>query len=392
MCKLIVENRNCKMLDQQFINQIEILDYLQQCNLLIPGFEKAIAFYKHPVYKDIRTAISVDGTHQLRDISSNSLLIDDKIMRLRQQKSGAQWVEEKDIPFEHNNSETPFQKKVFDEYRHYILLLRTLSNVDQRQDLLFIYFRPNASNFGIRNSTDTLTTDQKSIIASLLSNTFVVYHSQRIKFASENQQLREDNRLMGSQIKEIQFNYLQQQQTQSKQISRFIIEKLNEQALLLKLNLQLSAEAQNYIHEYQGPIAPITQAAAKTVSMAYRIQNPPQGGILKIEDYFLRPYFNNSELLKETDTSIETMVDSIYSRTVRLLNRLENAAKKVQSQGNTLTGTALGQAMENPISAPAISDALKKHKKFIKTLCNEYPQEWLTIRKSFRPIINTLSA
>jgi hypothetical protein len=89
---------------------------------------------------------------------------------------------------------------------------------------------------------------------------------------------------------------------------------------------------------------------------------------------------------------IESLSDSRFHRTIQLLNRLESAAKKVQANGNSLTGSAVGQAMDNPISAPAISDALKKHKNKIQTLCKDFPEEWLTIRKSFKPIMNALSA
>jgi hypothetical protein len=121
------------------------------------------------------------------------------------------------------------------------------------------------------------------------------------------------------------------------------------------------------------------------------VQNAYEGGILKIEDYFLHPYFS-IEKSSNINIGIEAIEDSRYIKTIQMLNKLENAANKVQSNGKSLSGSNLGHAMSTPISAPAISDALKKHKNKIQSLCNKYPDEWTLIRKAFRPVINILSA
>ena len=118
----------------------------------------------------------------------------------------------------------------------------------------------------------------------------------------------------------------------------------------------------------------------------------------KVESFNLALGNSTGEMYFSSDQNIvvshgvETMADSRYTKTIHILNRLELAAKKVQSEGKSLNGSNVGLAMETPISAPAISDALKKHKSKIQNLCNEFPDEWKLIRKHFKPIINTLSA
>jgi len=57
-----------------------------------------------------------------------------------------------------------------------------------------------------------------------------------------------------------------------------------------------------------------------------------------------------------------------------------------------LTGKNVGSHCDKPISAPAISDALKKHRSEIIALFEQYPDQWPIIRKDFAPIRNILIA
>ena len=57
-----------------------------------------------------------------------------------------------------------------------------------------------------------------------------------------------------------------------------------------------------------------------------------------------------------------------------------------------LTSANVSNAFATPISAPAISDALKKHRNKIITLMNKYPERWDIIRRDFRPVKNILAS
>ena len=74
-----------------------------------------------------------------------------------------------------------------------------------------------------------------------------------------------------------------------------------------------------------------------------------------------------------------------------LLDKLEEAAVRVVNNSEDLTGVNVGKACSRAISAPAISDALKKHKNKINTLLDEFPDRWKLIREEFKPLINILS-
>jgi hypothetical protein len=79
-----------------------------------------------------------------------------------------------------------------------------------------------------------------------------------------------------------------------------------------------------------------------------------------------------------------------YRKTLLLLNKLENAAKTVSENKKGLTGENVGNACPTPITAPAISDALKNHQKKIVKLMQDYPDKWTTIRNEFRPVKNII--
>jgi hypothetical protein len=154
---------------------------------------------------------------------------------------------------------------------------------------------------------------------------------------------------------------------------------------------KLSTEALEYINQFKGDISVIPSSIEKAFQLAVRIQNPSLGNMVNIELYHIQIGFGQS-LSSAVNMGIEHIVDTRFQNTIRFLNRMEQAAKKLQMEGKNFTGTSLGQAMNDPISAPAISDALKKRKQKIQYLFKEFPHEWELLRAHFKPIQNTLSA
>jgi hypothetical protein len=46
--------------------------------------------------------------------------------------------------------------------------------------------------------------------------------------------------------------------------------------------------------------------------------------------------------------------------------------------------------MEKPISAPAITDAIRKNRENILQLLEQHPEKWQLIRSYFKPLTNIL--
>jgi hypothetical protein len=371
------------------ITQIELVDILLQSKLLIPGFSKAYGFFYHPVNKEISVNFITEDEDKIQELKIENSELRETIQQLRRNKSSIEWVEESQLPFE-RSSNFQIQREVFDEYRNYVLLLRISEGADQNRDLLYLFFKPDASNFGLKSADNKLSTEHKSIIATLIHRSLLLFQEQRRQLIKEREQFRADFGQLTEQFQTLsRENNISHQRLQG-QIGQYIIELLQKEATKMGFHLQMSLEASSFIQQYQGSISSIPNAAKQAVQMAQRTQRPSEGSLLKMEDFLLKIHF--SEQIPPINIGLESIADSRFIKTIQLLNRLENAAKKVQSEGKSLSGTNIGLAMDVPISAPAISDALRKHQKKIQNLCIEYPQEWTLIKKSFKPIQNVLIA
>ena len=92
----------------------------------------------------------------------------------------------------------------------------------------------------------------------------------------------------------------------------------------------------------------------------------------------------NGQVTKSDTETIITRMDKAFL----LLDKLENASQKLLLQSIQPSSDRVGKAMEQPITAPAIRDALKKHQSRVLQLLNRYPDKWLYIRSQFRPVTN----
>ncbi len=110
-----------------------------------------------------------------------------------------------------------------------------------------------------------------------------------------------------------------------------------------------------------------------------------------IDDFHI--LMNEKEEIKQKEVINQNVksVPAKYNKTFLLLEKLENAALNVKSKNLLLTGVNIGNEFPTPVTPPAISDALKKHRQKIIFLFNEYPSRWETIRKEFRPVQNILN-
>ncbi|HSN50090.1 MAG TPA: hypothetical protein VLR52_02585, partial [Bacteroidales bacterium] len=110
-----------------------------------------------------------------------------------------------------------------------------------------------------------------------------------------------------------------------------------------------------------------------------------------IEDYHISfmPVKDEKEVTK-IPASENSEVPARYTKTLLLLNKLEKAALSVKAGNKMITSVNIGAEFPTPITPPAISDALKKHRSKILHLFQEYPERWEIIRSEFRPIQNIL--
>jgi hypothetical protein len=158
------------------------------------------------------------------------------------------------------------------------------------------------------------------------------------------------------------------------------------------VNYRLSEGAISKIREYTGDIGNLKPAIFQAARYAETMNLEGTTEDILIADFHLVMDEKREPRQKETSSQPLADIPVKYSKTFLLLDKLENAALHVKSKNMLLTGANIGNELPTPVTPPAITDALKKHKQKILFLFTEYPGRWEIIRNEFRPVQNILNA
>lgn len=107
----------------------------------------------------------------------------------------------------------------------------------------------------------------------------------------------------------------------------------------------------------------------------------PGSNVFKLSNEFILPS-NTHAPTKNTPLGLP----STRNRAELLLDKYELAAQKSLESGQTVTGKAIALFLQPSVSPPAITDALKKNRKSIRLLLDQFPDKWPLLRQYLRPI------
>jgi len=367
-----------------------VLFILQLLPSLLPGIEKVIAVYYSPdsarVISDLIRKESGGYVQESFEVS-DSLSI---FTRLRSDNAPYSWLRKEDLPFEIKPKER-VQLEIFNELNNSILLIRILNISDNKNDLFFIYFNQDLSNFGTISPNKILSTDNKTIIGHILRNSILTFiknnRSDKELFAI----LNENTRAMI-----MERNYLRDELEITREKYKEGLIRLSN-SYLMDLNKEngiiyrFSDGAMKKIREYAGDIGNLKPVIAQAARYAETMNLEGSTLDILIADFHLVMDEKKEPRKKETISEPVGDVPVKYNKTFLLLDKLENAAMHVKSKNMMLTGANIGHEFPTPVTPPAITDALKKHKQKILFLFREYPDRWEIIRNEFRPVQNILN-
>ncbi|MES2554906.1 MAG: hypothetical protein V4604_02085 [Bacteroidota bacterium] len=97
----------------------------------------------------------------------------------------------------------------------------------------------------------------------------------------------------------------------------------------------------------------------------------------------------NTTHLSSKKPVLQTEVPRILSpnqRAILLLDKYEAAARMAHHSGLIVNGKTIAAHLQPSISPPAITDAMKKHKKGIALALEESPEKWELLRKYLKPV------
>ncbi len=361
-----------------------ILGLLEKSTLLIPGMDKAIALYFDSATNQLVCKSIEVKNHNKPAI--NDFLIKDipTAQALRNRNIQYRWMATDNLPFETGKSNKK-QLDIFDELNNVVLCLGFKNSNDQHADLLFLYLNHNKGNFGLSNSIQKLTTSEKSIIGTMAYNSCNVYikqqktDSETLKLINQKVKLlHHENEKQKKQLINLKENYL----SSIVEMCNIHLNKLTDE---YGIKFCLSVDAIEKLQYFTGNIDDLKEKLTQSAVVALNL-NFGQGDNQITLNAWDIDFSNSATAINDNQPDVHNR----YQKTLHLLNKLENAARIVLNKQQRLTSVNVGNACPSPISAPAISDALKNHHKKLSKLMNEYPHKWPTIRNEFRPVKNIL--
>jgi hypothetical protein len=354
---------------------------------ILPGIEKMITVHYDGSENIIRGFLTEKGGKEHTTIPLNLDKILTTLQRYMEEKNPYDWYNRQNLPFEIEKSRSIPTMNIFSELQNIVLLIRVPDMKQELNDLIFLYLNENPSNFGVTNSINPLTTDNKSIIAFVLNNTIRTFMNLQY---SDKEVLKSFNLRTRQIIGQTQS--LKDEMDRTKENYGISLIKLCQQ--IVKdlgskdhLNYFLSKGAVEKLKSYKGEIKDLENVIKEASSYASSLVLDEDQDIEITEWHIL---FDLTKPIEKT-TQSEVQKTDVYSKTISLLDKLENAALVVKSNQLKLTGTNVGNACPVSISAPAISDALYNHKSKINSLLKKHPDKWETIRSDFRPLKNVMN-
>ncbi len=370
-------------------NQTDIHNVLSRAYALVPGITKVMAiscesFGGEPeiYYIDYPAAKS---THE-------QLLPDDKVIEkisvMQKQKITFEWCSVDDLPFNVEKAKIK-SLNVFDELEKNILMLSIPRPSNKPNDLYFFYFHENISNFTITHSQRPLNQENKLIVGSLLFNSVStmldIIRSDKVAFEAFKGNVNHVISSMEEARATIE-NYREKHNDVMLNYAREIIAE--HSANYSRNRFQLSENAISKIRKFDGDISSFRDALSNALLFTSSIRNSADHHEILIDDYHL----NFKEVKLPEPKKIIQQPASRQAKTMLWLDNLEKAAQIVYENKMPLTGKNVAEKFDPPITAPAISDKLKNHRRTIKDLMAAHPDKWTLVRNEFKPLINILAS
>ncbi|MDP4185883.1 MAG: hypothetical protein Q8862_12085 [Bacteroidota bacterium] len=274
----------------------------------------------------------------------------------------------------------------FEDESDTLLLIKINNQFDKLSDLLIIDLK--ASMLDKILKTELKEIKPRELLSEHISGVVIAYmntivddlgqreqlHQMCQSLILENQQLKEQIRKQENRLKQLRLDH-----------ADHMLQNYRDR---YGMKLELSNAAREKLNLFEGKEKDIDRALDRAVNWIRESTVTLSGEeIIPILEQHLQFY---NEVIDIPKLPVEEKEKKKYQRTIELLDRYENAALLLRQQGHTLTGKNVGKFCPQSISAPAITDSLRKHELKIIDLCKIYPSRWNLIRKEFKPVVNLL--
>ncbi|WP_439185671.1 hypothetical protein [Carboxylicivirga taeanensis] len=350
---------------------------MQQWKLFMNGVDRVLIFYLQRGHIE-----GLEWNQHMRGIISPLTLSEEAERELSiiiKERTAYQWLRPELLPFINKERLSINQLDLFSESLYLVLQVRNM--YEEIPLISYLFFRDDCSNFGISNGQTQLETSHKAIIgnmatqfASVSLNNFYNVQHEASSFRQQTLKILEANQMGSDRDKDELLTWKNDwldtyllDLSKRDGVNYVISDAARTKLLTASDNYEISKEAIDNCIDYICKLYPVTPGDDLTIEAAYLMISPTK---------------------EQAVNAPKAEPTSRQSKVILLLDRLEEAAVSLYRQDQAITSAEVGANMVKPISAPAISDALRKNKVRILQLLEQYPQKWTTIRKHFKPIIN----
>lgn len=366
----------------------EFENVFQYSDLFLPGIEKIAGIYYSQKIKKIRI-ISRKRDYETEDNYEDILEKPESmvmIQRFRTDNHNFAWVKKEDLPFEIAPQRLTVPT-IFTELDNVILVLRFKNEHDKLNDLLMLYFNQNLGNFGLSKADKVLTADHKTIIGHLLYYQFKSFLQLNLNNRNLLKTLNNgvmavigENISLREQLNKIKASYGDNMINVSLQHLLDLSKKYGKAYVLTE-------DAVNKIREFKGNLKHLPAILENAIIFTENLLLPSEEEFVQLQSYSLD--FDNYQVAEKAG-QFTRKIDSRQSKAMQFLDRLETAAIELKNKNIAIISSKVGQTLNPPISAPAITDALGKNRELIRQLIEKYPGKWEIIRTEFKPLANQL--
>jgi len=313
---------------------------------------------------------------------------DNIISNLRKpRKTPIQWFTPDNVPIKNNISGIT-QLEIFSESEHTVMCLRIDSMADSNQDLVFIELKQDLSAFGINPADGKLEVQTKKILGLLLHNSVMAVIRAAESDARLHRDLSRNTLMLIDTVKKSKEAVCMEQSMHKQSIERLAKEYLDGISQQYNRKILLSDDAAEKLWKQREAIHKINHILANAVQFAVNITATDPSTPLIIGEELL--FLNESSDRNNQPPHVTSVTRTISKelKAEQFLYKLLRSVEKLLAKGHNITGKMVGANCEPSVSAPAITEFIKKYRKQILNLIKEDPSKWALLINEFRPIQN----
>lgn len=372
------------MFDQFTLKLHPIEALVNQRASILPGALKIVGIYhNYDLPEPIGLSSSI-SKNSLTEIEFSSGLI----KKHCNTTSNKIWLSIADSGLENSSIEKRIirQMSLEDEFENNILLLKFESIYPNVFDLIFIFFNKDKNSFELESNSQSLNSENKSLIGHLLFNSIKTHIETHANNLTSFNSILEVNRT--TQMHLIEANRKLEEAENKHNLLIHTLIKNYTQSIQDKsdISIKFSEDALTMLIDFEGTQDELKRIVLKSAEIAMNLSIGNEA-IVYSTYLQLERYQNKS---KEEKIEVTPALFNRYNKTNQILDKYEKSARDVLKNDLPLTGKNVGATCPTPISAPAITDSIKNHRKKMLTLFLKHPDKWPIIKSEFKPIINIL--